>query len=285
MSSVAAASVAAPGPAPAASLAGLDPSAVIGLVSMQISEGQVSQAKNRAQSLSTKRETALRNARHALQEAEKKKNDGGFFSSLVSTFKTIAKVAAIAASVAAIATGAGAGIGTVALIGICASTAGMTMQLTGLDVNLGKVSLFGVKIDVSLGEVLTLAGAAASAGADVAAAASKGAEVSGVAQQATTMDKVLTATKFVADGTQVASLGVAAYYTVRAGDAKADAVDLDADAKADQADADQAKSDFEDQVDAVRGAMDTRSRAADALGQILNERQQDIQTLTEGVRA
>lgn len=285
MTAVAAASVSAPANAQAGALGGLDPSAVIGLVSMQISESQVGQAKNRAESLSTKRDTALRKARHALQEAEKKKNDGGFFSGLVSKFKVIAEVAGIVASAAAIATGAGAGIGAVALIGICASCGGMTMQLTGLDVNLGKVSLFGAKIDVSLGEVLTLAGAAASAGADVAAAASKGAEVSSAAEQATTIDKVLTATRYAADGVQVGSLGVAAYYTVRAGNAKADGVNLDADAKADQAQADQAKSDFEDQVDVMRGAMSTRSRIADSLDQILNEKAQDMQTLNEGMRA
>ncbi len=277
----------------AVAMAGLDPEAVIGVVSMQISDAQVGQAHSRAQSLSTNRDAALKKARHALQEATKKKHDGGFFSGLVDKLKVVAEVAAMVASVAAICTGVGAGIGVVALAGICMSGVGMGMQLAGKDVNLGSVKIFGTKINVSLSEVLMLTGAVASAGASAAGdaassagrAASVAADAGKAAQEVTTMHKVLTYTKDAAELLQVGSLGTAAYFTVRAGHAKGTAVDLEADAKSDQAQADQAKSDFEDQVDVMRSAMASKSRIADAVGQLLTEHAQDMRTLNQGIRA
>lgn len=314
MTTVGSSSTVAPVAGGAVSMAGLDPEAVIGVVSMQISDAQVGQAQNRAQSLSTDRDTALRKARHALQQAAKKKRDGGAFSGLVDKLKVVAEVAGIVASVAAMCTGVGTAVGAVCLAGILMSGVGLGMQVTGKDVNLGSVKIFGAKINVSLSETLMLAGAVATGGAGAAGgaastaansagtagqaastateaastagrAASVAADAAKTAQTVGTMGRLLTYTKYAADAGQVGSLGFAAYYTVRAGQAKGAAVDLEADAKSDQVQADQAKSDFEDQVDLMRGAMASRSRAANAVGQILAEHAQDMRTLNEGIRA
>ncbi len=296
-------------------MAGLDPEAVIGAVSMQISDAQVGQAQGRAQSLSTDRNAALRKARHALHEAAKKKKKGGFFSGLVDKLKVVAEVAAIVASVAACCTGVGTAVGAVALAGILVSGVGMGMQMAHKDVNLGSIKIFGAKINVSLSEVLMLTGAVASAGATAGSGASAGADAashassaganaagsaastagsaastaahaaSTAAQGASTLRAAAATTKVLAQLAQVGALGGAAYATMRAGKANGAAVDLEADAKADNARADQAKSDFEDQVDVMRGAMASRSRIADAIGQFLETHAQNMQTLNEGIRA
>ncbi len=248
------------------SLAQLDPETAVGVVSMQIQDKQVDQAKGRAQSLSTKREIAINKAREALHEAMDSDKDGGLFSNLVSKLETVAEVAGVVASVAAIATGVGAPVGALMLTGLALSGAGLAMKATNTDADLGEVKIFGAHVDVHLSDVFELTGAVASGAGAVAGGA-------GAAASATEKGSAFWATtRTVSLAGQSAALGGAAYFTVRAGRAKADAVDFQADAQSQRADADQAKSDFEDQVDVARGAMGIRARVTATIGDMMAER-------------
>lgn len=255
-----------------------DPEFMIASLEQQIGDMQLTSGRSRAEKLSTDRKASLDKARKALRDAVEKEEEGGFWSKLASKAKTVATVATVVAAAAAIGTGAGAPAG-LALAAVACSVGSFAMKETGADTTMATLSIGGSKIDLNLSDCVALAGvafgaagSAATISADSTAKATNGFQVA------------CKVTEVSAQATAVGAVGAQAGFTLRAGEAKADAVEYHADSRAAASRADKSRSEIENEIDLLRGAMETRRKVREAVSKMMEERHATVVRLME-VRA
>ncbi|MBE7482898.1 MAG: hypothetical protein HS104_23335 [Polyangiaceae bacterium] len=264
-------------PSAPAAVGGADPEIMIASLEQQIGDMQLTSGRSRAEQLSTNRKASLEKAKQSLRDAREKEDEGGFWSKLASKAKTVATVATVVAAAAAIGTGAGAPAG-LALVAVACSAGSFAMKETGADTKLATLSIGGSEFDLNLSDCVALAGVACGSVGAAGAAGSTSTVATGTAAEACQVAGV------AAQATNVGATGAQAVFVVRAGDAQADAVEHHADSREATNRADKAQSQIEDQIDLLRGAMETRRKVREAVGKIMEQRHDTMVRLME-VRA
>lgn len=271
-------------PNPVVPTIGGDPEIVIASLEQQMGDMQLASGRSRAEKLSTDRKASLEKAKESLRKAMEKEDEGGFFEELASKAKTIATVATVVAAAAAIGTGVGAPAGLALAAALC-SAGSFAMKETGLDTKVTTLNIGGTKIDLNLSDCVALAGVgcgAAGAVASMSGSAAAGAQTA--AETATKLEVACQAVQVGAQGTAVVATGAQAGFTLKAGEAQADAVEHHADSREATGRAEKSQSEIEEQIDLLRGAMETRRKVREAVSQMMEQRHDTLTRLME-VRA
>jgi hypothetical protein len=258
---------------------------------LELSDINTTRATQRAYSLNDDREKALRQARHALQQAREAKEEGGFFRQVASEFQTVAVVASVVATAATAGAGAPTLVAALALTSAACSAGSYAMKRTGFDGTLCSIDLGGTKLDLKWSDAVMLAGLGAGVGSACASAAAKtaaeeagkraaheavrqgakksaeeaGQEACRAASEAAAKNvfaEVCQVVRGAALITQGGATTCQAAFTIQAGCAQARGLEHDADALEHKSLGDQKQVELEDQIDALRSAMELRTKAA-----------------------
>lgn len=259
-----------------------DPSASIAAALLDLGEVQSVNARQRANQLSFDRHLALTHARQALRDAQKARDEGGFFQKWGDELQAAAVVASVAASVATCGAGAPAAVVVLTLVAAGCSAGSYAMKKTGADGKLCTLEIGGKKLTINWSDAVALAGVAAGGGAAIASASSSGAaatkgattagQTAGSSASASSLQEACRVVHHAGVGAQVGTSGGRAYCTVRAGMANSEATQKDADAT--EANAQVATSDAEtkDLIDELETSRQLRSKIVELVSAIVESK-------------
>lgn len=223
----------------------LDTMALLYLMQTKLREQGMKDAKTSVEVKHADIKEALRKEHEALQKAVEQAKKGGFWDSVESAMITVAKVAAVAASVAlAVGTGGVGVVGALAIAGAVMSSAGFTQG------EFHVLEKLGVDSDTAswIGTGLLIGGAASSLGAGLLSAGSAG----------TTGVRVAS----VVGGTAAVAGGVA---KIEAGDAHANELHSMADALHEQMKAQWLQQRLLSMIDALKDSDESDARVLDGI--------------------